>query len=764
MQLRSYLLGKTRRSRTLRLHLAVFVVLAQPISFAESNVIKAFVDDFSRPDLTRYYDVRPGAGSILRGNGRLHYQIERAANGASITGDFLGIDRLGRPVVPSTLASLTFSGTEWVLDTSVIYHLGKIGNGRSASIWLSLQGPDYRDRKAIKIVRSADLSPSSHSLTAFVIENGKQVVSHSLATADQLARSGEDAWVIRVSRRGRRFEVNVGSGNNNLQSVLTWSFDEEAGDSFQSLVVGGAAFSNGASFDVKSIKLTGASPVGVTDRPQVYFKTGVSVSRMIDVSSADVLQALSAGRDVYLRMVRISGELDFRSLGQKHSGAPTEVAGRWTCEYCLFEGTFLVGNPLTFQSEVSFFRSIFADVAVPGATFTKFFSCVGCEFRKDTRFIGTQFLGGADFSYSVFDQRTFFRIARFGHDVSFYGATFRQGADLSSTTFDGNVSLSNLEFQEGRLTFYGSKLGGAVRIVENLEGEAQLKGQELNFDRTKLTELIFSAGDRQDPGEQTGPSLTDVDAPVSFRQAHIGRVEIFRTRFNKRTDFSGVQLGAVKLDGSEFSDLKLDWPVGKVDAPDDTFDSIVRSYKDRGDITNERLARWDSHVQNAQRGITANDTCLSCWITLGICRLVWTTTEYFTSLQRQFWTGLILILVFATIVYAYSIFGRTIVRIAKPIEIKLRPAETPTLSHGERYLRTSYQPGYRGQIKRLWYCTLFSLMTFAKFGVGNLRVNPAERSKIFVSLVWIEWFLGYAWYSGILYTITGKLPFFGGLG
>ena len=432
--------------------------------------------------------------------------------------------------------------------------------------------------------------------------------------------------------------------------------------------------------------------------------------------------------------------------------------------YCLFDGVFLIRNPVIFRSEVSFSQSRFAKIAVPGATFTKLFSCVGCEFRDDTRFIGTQFAGGADLSYSTFEQRTFFRMSRFGHGVSFYGDTFKHGADLSSTIVDGDVSLSNLEFQDGRLTFYGSKLGGAVHIVENLEGDAQLKGQGLDFDRTKITELFFSAGDRQDPGEQTGPSLTDVESPVSFRQADIGRIEIFRTRFNKRTDFSGAQLGTVRLDDSEFSDLKLEWPVGRVEAPDETFIAIVRSYKDRGDITNERLARLDWYAQKAKLQNRTNSHCLWCWTKLGVLKMIWVTTGYFTSLPRQFLTGLILVVIFAIIDYAYLTFWPLIIKIEKPIEIKFRPSETPTLSYGERSIRIPYRPRYRGQVARMWYCVLFSLMTFAKFGVGNLRINPKVKSRTFIGLVWIEWVLGYVWYSSLLYTITGKLPILGGLG
>lgn len=371
---------------------------------------------------------------------------------------------------------------------------------------------------------------------------------------------------------------------------------------------------------------------------------------------------------------------------------------------------------------------------------------------------------------SRFDQRTFFRNSRFSHDVSFYGATFRHGADFSSTIFDGDVSLSNLGFEEGRLTFYGSRIGGTVRVVENLEGESQLRGQELNFDRTNLSGLVFSAGNRQDPGEQTGPSLTDVDSAVTFRQANVGLLEIYRTRFNKRADFSIAQLGTLKLDDAEFSDLRLDWPVGHVEAPDNTFASVVRSYKSSGDVINERLARLDSYAQRAQRGVDADRYCLSCWGRLGLCKAAWVTTGYFTSLKRQFYTGLTLIVIFAVIVYAFFSFKRIIIKIAKPIELKLRLSETPTLSHGEKYLPTRYRSGFKGHLVRIWYSVLFSLMTFAKFGAGNLRLDPKITSvhkwqrrllKGFTCAVWFVWFLGYLWYSAILYTITGKLPILG---
>jgi len=42
-----------------------------------------FIDDFSNPELARFYDILPGVGNVIRKNDGLHYTISRGPDGPS---------------------------------------------------------------------------------------------------------------------------------------------------------------------------------------------------------------------------------------------------------------------------------------------------------------------------------------------------------------------------------------------------------------------------------------------------------------------------------------------------------------------------------------------------------------------------------------------------------------------------------------------------------------------------------------------------------
>jgi hypothetical protein len=127
-----------------------------------------FFDDFSNPELARYYEISPGVGTIVRREGGLYYEILSASDGPSSASDYLAIDSLGRPHSPSKKAVVRFPGTEWTLDACVEYDFWSPRNGRGAYLWL-VHG-DAMDRyvESVSLVRFADLYPDTHSLSLVV--------------------------------------------------------------------------------------------------------------------------------------------------------------------------------------------------------------------------------------------------------------------------------------------------------------------------------------------------------------------------------------------------------------------------------------------------------------------------------------------------------------------------------------------------------------------------------------------------------------------
>jgi len=506
-----------------------------------SGETSVFFDDFSNPVLARYYEITPGIGNAVRRTDGLHYEIVRAPDGPASAADYLSIDSLGRPHSSTAKVLFRFSGSEWTCEACIEYDFQAKRNGRTSYLWLVHGDAAERYEESIALVRGADLDPSSHSLTLQVHERTAEPRSIGLA------RMAADKYWLRVIRGGSRIAVYWSADGQAFEQLLERTISSDTAK--QTIVINSSSFAGGASFVLRSLKLEGAYPDPVPERPPVFAaERGVT-----EIPAADIVVALQSGRDIDLRGRTIAGAFD---LGQVAS----PIASHIRLENCRFAGSFVASRIISVTGSLSCLNCEFGVIGLSNVEFDGPLSMVGCRFTGDTRFIDTHFRAGANFSGSVFSERPFFRVMHATRPVSFYHATFAKGGDLSSASFDG-LSLSDIRVEDGSLTLYRSEITGTLRLMATLQRDPQPLGRELELSATHIGYLVISAGDQRNVGEYTGPARWEFAPHVYLRRATVERLEFYNVHFAGVVDLSGATLRSKDIYTASFTEVVGGWPV-----------------------------------------------------------------------------------------------------------------------------------------------------------------------------------------------------------
>lgn len=483
-----------------------------------------------------------GVGTVLRREGGLHYEITRAPDGPASAADYLTIDSLGRPQSPTSKAVLRFSGTEWVFEVCVEYDFRAKRNGRTAYIWLVNGEAADRYVDSIALVRSADLGPESHRLALVVYDGTAEPVSFDLA------RTPADRYWLRVVRSGDQTAVSWSDDGRAFRPIIDRPVNKDSPT--HTVVVNSSSFAGGASFVLRSLRLSGVTPDPAPVNPPPFTLAGPEVT---EVSAGEVLAALRAGRDIDVRRCSITGPFDL-------SQATSPITADVRMQDCRFTGPVVATGMVSVAGAMSFLNCRFGAVGLSNVEFAGPLGMVGCQFTSDTRFIGMDFRAGANFTACVFSERPFFRASRAGRPVSFYHATFLKGADLSSAIFD-DLSLSDGDVRDGSVTLYRSEITGTLRWMATLQRDPQSLGNEWDFSSAQIGCLIVSAGDRNNRGEYTGPARWELDTNVYLRNATVDRLEFYNVHFAKVLDLSNATLRSKEIDTATFDDVVPGWPV-----------------------------------------------------------------------------------------------------------------------------------------------------------------------------------------------------------
>jgi hypothetical protein len=495
--------------------------------------IPDFFDDFSKPELARYYEFSPGIGQLTRGADGVHYLITRAPDGAANSGDRLSIDSLGRPSSPTAKAVLRFRGDEWTVEIAVEYGFQDKRNGRHACFWIVGGEPADRFSNSVAVVRSADLTPESHGLS--VTAYGKaDPVSVPLSQTPAACQS------FRISRLNGRTKVFWREDVNAFSQVLE---SELAPSPVNSIVLNSSSFAGGASFVLRSLRLLGGHVIEAPAKPPSLRRSGGVIS------AEELAQAIRERRDIDLKGCVVDGSLDFGHV-------PSPVACDIHFEECRFTSPLRASGAVRVLGSLSCVGCEFIDVGLSSVDFSGPLRFVGCRFRGDARFIETLFREGANFSASSFARRPFFRIARAGGPVSFYHATFEGGADISSAVFYGDLSLSDIAVLSGSVTLHQSQVRGTVRLMATLQRDPQPLGNEIDFSASTLEALVISSGDRRNLSEYTGSARWRC-LPVSSSGKRLEKCWSSITYTSQKYSTSGAQRSSPPQSKTQHSKIWL---------------------------------------------------------------------------------------------------------------------------------------------------------------------------------------------------------------
>jgi hypothetical protein len=137
------------------------------------------------------------------------------------------------------------------------------------------------------------------------------------------------------------------------------------------------------------------------------------------------------------------------------------------------------------------------------------------------------------------------------------------------------------------------------------------------------------------------------------------------------------------------------------------------------------------------------------------------TSQFGTNLKIVILWTIGFCLIFA---FAYTVFNKdSFTTIVKDRQMRIRLAETPSLSNTEEELPPQKQHRDIKGFKYFIFCLTFSFNSFAKIGYGDIRLKSLNASKTLRLLVWIQWLLGHGWYILILYTLLNTVPILKGL-
>ncbi len=765
-----------------------------------AQAVGGIYDEFASSTLTPEYEVHDGPGLFSVG-GRLryfalpHHGAELRLGGVEFSGDseFINLDTLGRPYVPSLKIARSFYGEMWTFDSKVRYGFESPSNGRSITIAIDFGDVDTRGANLVKIIRYNDNpgDPKKRgALGASVSEHGKVVVSKPI-----VLNTG-DSYFFCVRRARRHVEVLVSNDGKSYSPVLDHTFGTHLKQASQSVVINGGAFAPGAYADIEylSVKPEGTqSALQAVPVKRDIFRVHGSPKRLAMVDAEDVMSALRGGNDVDVKFAKISGPLDL--------GRVSRLPGvkSMTFKFCSFTDR-VSGTNAVFEADVSIVGSTMNQVVnFSGAWFRRKVDFSGSTFIGDTRFILSRFERGASFSGTTFKTRPFFRIARFDQPTSFYYANFEEGADFSSVRFGKDVSFADLSFgradsvgaSQPDITFFGTKFDGKAMFISTLQRPKTALGEEVSFEQAEIDELIVSSGDPNPStlgGEQTGKGLWVLRSGITLRNARVAAMTFKNVSVKGIVDLRGLtyletypdRKDSIRLLNADFDNLRIDsWPVGRVVATGETRGRLVGALQAASNTTAARAAYFDLLpvsnyyeqwlVQGADRRPTSYRDYAGYRALTAILQPLWLMSSYGTSIPRVMVTGVVLILLFS-VVFLVLDWGRVhLVRIEKPLEFKTRLSETPVLSFGEKAIDVQADPnvtgGRLGKVRRAMQVFFdsvrlaftFSLNTVAKIGFGNVRVRTRDSdSRTVVRLAWVAWTVGYAWYLLLIYTISAN--------
>ena len=287
------------------------------------------------------------------------------------------------------------------------------------------------------------------------------------------------------------------------------------------------------------------------------------------VPAQEIFEKIESKESVYYDGVRISGDLDLRSLpgaqvpnsfavtnstiiNATFTGATfAKDAVFWgtTFESASFDNAAFLGQAdfsNTSFGNANFVAATFAQpVVFDAALFRDDVSFADARFAKDAFFNEALFLANADFNYSDFDSYSYFASAKFVGDALFSDVDFFGPSDFSAASFFGSANffqsrLSSPIFSD--VIFYGPAQYGLASFSGLSSFGGAVFAGEAGFNLARFSDAADFSGARFQDLALFG--LTKFEDIASFQQA----------QFGGDLNFKGGAISTILMDKASFSE------------------------------------------------------------------------------------------------------------------------------------------------------------------------------------------------------------------
>lgn len=212
-----------------------------------------------------------------------------------------------------------------------------------------------------------------------------------------------------------------------------------------------------------------------------------------EIDAKEIINKLSAGKDIYYENVVIKGDLNFTYVDTYHLTDFVEGDG-----YNLYKSfTIYIDNSIhfincKFEGRIITYRKEVTDnryIDCYKIVFENEISFVNTEFKEQINFYDTIFMGKVNFYKSVFNKEVIVNLASF-RDSAVLGAIYKKYTDFSEVLFEASCDFTNSKFY-GKVNFASSVFVSITTFTSStFYGEADFSWANF-MDKVYFFEVAF---------------------------------------------------------------------------------------------------------------------------------------------------------------------------------------------------------------------------------------------------------------------------------
>ncbi len=209
----------------------------------------------------------------------------------------------------------------------------------------------------------------------------------------------------------------------------------------------------------------------------LLMSTSVQAKELTEINATDILKQIENGEDVFLRDVRIIGELNLSKIELE-----TVPNAEWDEDIVFYVAESSTETPNLYSETYDLekkLKIVESNIVIRNSIFEEDVDFSNTKFRRNVVFTGTSFSSNAGFWYANFTDNAFFQDANFAGTANFNGANFVGTANFNDANFAGDAGFWRANFAGTANFGFANFAGDAFFQDANFAGDAFF--QDANF-------------------------------------------------------------------------------------------------------------------------------------------------------------------------------------------------------------------------------------------------------------------------------------------